>query len=74
MYPESTRALAVEAIGAGFTVREAAELAGCSRSAVEAWARTTRYGAAGRGSGRPPRPVQEIVRIPCAVGKVRRIA
>lgn len=39
MYPESTRALAVEAIGAGFTVREAAELAGCSRSAVEAWAR-----------------------------------
>ena len=34
MYPESTRALAVEAIGAGFTVREAAELAGCSRSAM----------------------------------------
>lgn len=40
MYDDDTRALAVEAVGAGFTMREAAELAGCSASAVSAWCRS----------------------------------
>ena len=39
VYDDETRALAVEAVGAGFTMREAAELAGCSRRAVSDWCR-----------------------------------
>src|SRR5690625_4523180 len=34
MYPLETRELAVEAVAAGFSLTEAAELAGCSRTAV----------------------------------------
>ena len=38
MYPLETRELAVEAVAAGFSLTEAAELAGCSRTAVVNWA------------------------------------
>ena len=37
MYPLQTRELAVEAVAAGFSVTEAAELAGCSRTAAVNW-------------------------------------
>ena len=40
MYPLETRALAVEAVEAGFNLTEAAELVGCSRTAVANWARS----------------------------------
>lgn len=40
MYPLETRALAVEAVEAGFNLTEAAELAGCSRTSVANWARS----------------------------------
>ena len=46
MYPLETRELAVEAVAAGFSLTEAAELAGCSRTAVVNW---------GEGGGRRPR-------------------
>ena len=39
MYPLETRELAVEAVAAGFSLTEAAELAGCSRTAVVNWAK-----------------------------------
>ena len=38
MYTLETRELAVEAVAAGFSLTEAAELAGCSRTAVVNWA------------------------------------
>ncbi|OUO57197.1 hypothetical protein B5F74_11915, partial [Collinsella sp. An271] len=37
MYPKETRELALEALRLGFSVREAAELAGCSRRSVRTW-------------------------------------
>ena len=52
MYPEETRGLAVEAVRLGFSLAEAAELAGCSKSAAAAWAR-----AAGVSRPRPGNPV-----------------
>ena len=39
MYPLETRELAVEAVAAGFGPTEAAELVGCSRTAVANWAK-----------------------------------
>lgn len=39
MYDKETVETALEALGLGFSQREAAELAGCGRSAVSAWAR-----------------------------------
>ena len=39
MYDDETRALAVEAVRCGFTMSDAAELAGCSRSAASGWCR-----------------------------------
>ena len=39
MYPLETREPAVEAVAAGFSLTEAAELAGCSRTAVVNWRR-----------------------------------
>ena len=37
MYPEEAKAEAVEAVRLGFSLAEAAELVGCSKSAVAAW-------------------------------------
>ena len=37
MYPKETRELAAEAVGLGFSLSEAAELAGCSRESVRRW-------------------------------------
>lgn len=48
MYPLETRELAVEAVAAGFTQAEAAELAGCSRTAVADWVAASRRGAPAR--------------------------
>ena len=39
VYDDETRALAVEAVRCGFTMSDAAELAGCSRSAASGWCR-----------------------------------
>ena len=52
MYPENVRALVVEAVEAGFTLSEAAEIAGCSKSAAARWAR-----AAGARAARCREPV-----------------
>lgn len=49
MYPDEVRAEAVEAVRLGFSLAEAAELVGCSKSAVGAWALAAGAGRPGRG-------------------------
>lgn len=55
MYPLETRELAVEAVAAGFSLTEAAELAGCSRTAVVNWAKA---------AGVAPPPRKKAVHLP----------
>lgn len=55
MYPLETRELAVEAVAAGFSLTEAAELAGCSRTAVVNWAKA---------AGVAPPPRKKAVYLP----------
>lgn len=55
MYPLETRELAVEAIAAGFSPTEAAELVGCSRTAAANWARA---------AGVAPPPRKKAVYLP----------
>ena len=55
MYPLETRELAVEAVAAGFSLTEAAELAGCSRTAVAGWAKA---------AGAAPPPRKKAVYLP----------
>ncbi|WP_075278991.1 helix-turn-helix domain-containing protein [Thermophilibacter provencensis] len=49
MYPEEVRAEAVEAVRLGFSLAEAAELVGCSKSTVGAWVLAAGAGRPGRG-------------------------
>ena len=55
MYPLETRELAVEAVAAGFSLTEAAELAGCSRTDVVNWAKA---------AGVAPPPRKKAVYLP----------
>ena len=55
MYPLETRELAVEAVAAGFSLTEAAEQAGCSRTAVVNWAKA---------AGVAPPPRKKAVYLP----------
>ncbi len=55
MYPLETRELAVEAVAAGFSLTEAAELAGCARTAVVNWAKA---------AGVAPPPRKKAVYLP----------
>ena len=55
MYPLETRELVVEAVAAGFSLTEAAELAGCSRTAVVNWAKA---------AGVAPPPRKKAVYLP----------